>query len=304
MKGIDRLKAQMGGHIKESMGAASVAGVGGPLPATAPGVPSRYEGVTRPKDALTIAVEKLVPDPCQPRKDFADEELAMLAKSLAERGQLQPIRVRWGEAEGSWIIVSGERRWRAARIAGLGTLTAIEAKGTPTADDLLEDQIVENAVRTDLKPIEQANAFKALMDRRGYSGRQLADILHISHMSVQRALALLDLPAAVQEQVEQGALAPATAYEVSKIADPHIQAELAKSAVDEGLKRAEVAEIVQAVKARRPVPTTRPEPVTVDIGDGCTVTIRWKKAGAITVLQALRRAARVVQEQERDGEAA
>jgi ParB family transcriptional regulator, chromosome partitioning protein len=303
MKGVERLKAQMGGHIKESMGAAASAGVGGPLPA-AHGVPSRYEGVTRPKDALTIAVEKLVPDPCQPRKDFADEELAMLAKSLAERGQLQPIRVRWGEAEGRWIIVSGERRWRAASLAGLGTLTAIEVKGTPTADDLLEDQIVENAVRTDLKPIEQAHAFKALMDRRGYSGRQLADILHISHMSVQRALALLDLPAAVQSQVEQGTLAPATAYEVSKIADPRIQAEVAKAAEDEGLKRAEVAEIVQAVKARRPVPATRPEPVTVDIGDGCTVTIRWKKAGTITALQALRRAARTVLEQERDEQAA
>src|SRR4051794_30078155 len=114
MKGVDRFKAQLGGHIRESMGATSAAGSGGPLPGPAHGVPARYEGVTRPKDALTIPVEKLHPDPDQPRREFDEEDLQRLADSLKSRGQLQPIRVRYDAGRESWVIVSGERRWRAA----------------------------------------------------------------------------------------------------------------------------------------------------------------------------------------------
>lgn len=303
MKGVERFKSQVGGHIAESMGGTSSGGSGGPLPGVAPGVPARYQGVTRPKDVLTIPVAKLQPDPDQPRKEFDEEALSMLARSLQERGQLQPIRVRWEESRGGWTIISGERRWRASQLAGLEALTAVEVKGEPSADDLLEDQIVENCVRSDLKPIEQAHAFKALIDRRGYSGRQLAEVLSISHMSVQRALALLDLPAPVQAEVEAGRLAPATAYEVSKLDDPEMQAQVAQAAVSEGLKRSEVSELVQAVKARRPAPQARPQPVEIDLGDGVSVVIRYRKSEGMLPVQALRKALRILQEQ-RDEKAA
>lgn len=304
MSGVDRFKARVGANIQESMGGTVATGAGGPLPGPAPHVPGRYDGVTRPRDALTIPVAMIRPDPDQPRKEFAPEELAMLAGSLKARGQLQPIRVRYDEGRGGWTIVFGERRWRAAQMAGLETLTAVEVKGEPTPEDILEDQLIENCVRADLKPIEQAHSFRALMDRRGYSGRQLAEVLNCSHASVQRALALLELPASVRDQVEQGALAPATAYEVSKVADPMLQVEVAQAAVAEGLSRTEVSELVQAVKAKRPVPSTRPEPVTIDAG-GVLVTLRWKKGGnGLTAVLALKKALKILQEGARDGQAA
>ena len=160
MKGVERFKAQLGGHIMESMGASAGAGAGGPLPAPAHGVPARYEGVTRPRDALTIPVDKLRPDPDQPRREFDEEDLQRLAESLRSRGQLQPIRVRWDAGQQSWVIVSGERRWRAAGLAGLTSLACVEVKGEPTPDEILEDQLIENCLRADLKPIEQAHAYQ------------------------------------------------------------------------------------------------------------------------------------------------
>src|SRR6185312_3212783 len=104
--------------------------------------------------------------PEQPRKDFEPQALADLAASLKDRGQLQPIRVRWDEGSGRWLIVAGERRWRAAQMAGMTAMLCVEAKGAQTPDDILEDQLVENCLRADLAPLEQARAFKALVDRR------------------------------------------------------------------------------------------------------------------------------------------
>jgi ParB family transcriptional regulator, chromosome partitioning protein len=304
MKGVERFKAALGGNIMESMGGAASGGAGGMPPGLAHGAPARYDGVTRPRDALTIPVDKLLPDPDQPRREFDEDDLRRLAESLRTRGQLQPIRVRWDAGRQSWVIVSGERRWRAAGLAGLPSLACVEVKGEPTPDEILEDQLIENCLRADLKPIEQAHAYKALMDRRGLSGRQLAESLHLSHMTVTRALALLELPEAVQAQVEQGTLAPSAAYEVGKLPDPALQAEVARAAVVEGLTRSEVSELVQAVKARRPAPSPRPDPIAFDLGDGITVTVRWKRASAIGAVQALRKAIKLAQGRERPDQAA
>ena len=260
MKGVDRMRSQLGGNIRESMGASTSAGVGGSLP-TSPVTSGQYRGITRPKDALTIEVGRLFPDPAQPRKEFDHEALASLAASLKARGQLQPIRVRWDEASARWIIVAGERRHKAAMLAGLPSLMCVEAKGSPSAEDILEDQLVENCVREDLRPIEQAVAFKTLLDCRGWSYRQLAETLNISHMAVGRALALLELPAHVQERIERGELAPSVAYEVSKLDDPQMQAAVVARVVSEGLNRAEVVKEVRA-KSQKGRGANKPRKVT------------------------------------------
>ena len=201
MSGIGRFTERLGGNIRESMGADGPAGAGGPLPAGAPPGPSRYRGVTRPRDALTIGVDRIMPDPDQPRKEFDEGPLADLAGSLRARGQLQPIRVRWSPEADRWVIIAGERRYRAALRAGLGSLICVEVPGSPTPEEVLEEQLVENALREDLRPIEQARAYKALVDRRGCSIRQLAESLHVSHTAVSRALALLGLPEDLQGRV-------------------------------------------------------------------------------------------------------
>ena len=134
----------------------------------------------------------------------------------------------------------------------------IEAKGDPDPDDILEDQLVENCLREDLKPIEQARAFRALIDRRGWSYRQLSDHLHVAPASVARALALLDLPDDLQGRVESGQLAPSVAYEVSRIVDRDAQREVAERVVSEGLNRAEAVEEVRRAEGRSTVKRTGP----------------------------------------------
>ncbi len=143
------------------------------------------------------------------------------------------------------MIISGERRYRAAIRAGLTTLLCVESRGSMTADEILEDQLVENCVREDLKPIEQAKAFKALIDRRGCSYPQLAEMLNTSHMAVSRALSLLELPGEVQDRVSAGKLSASVAVEVSKLDDPEEQRVVAARVVSEGLNRAEAVEVVR-----------------------------------------------------------
>jgi ParB family transcriptional regulator, chromosome partitioning protein len=200
----------------------------------------RSEGWKRLESAAVIRLDRIVADPNQPRKEFDPESLDRLATSIRERGQLQPIRVRWDDAADRYLVVVGERRWRAAQLAGLESLACVVVAGEPTAEDLLEDQLVENALREDLKPIEQAKAYQSLMASRGLSTRQLAERLQIGAASVAKALALLTLPGDVQEAVEAGRIAPGTAYELSKVEDSAEQAALAKEAAAGRLRRDEV----------------------------------------------------------------
>jgi ParB family chromosome partitioning protein len=250
MSRIDKFTSKLGGNIRESMGAGATTGAGGPLPSPATGQ-SQYERITRPKEALTIPMDRIVADPDQPRKEFDEGAIDDLAASLKARGQLQPIRVRWSPDSDRWIIIAGERRYRAAVKAGLPSLLCVEAKGTMTADEILEDQLIENCVREDLKPIEQARAFEALVERRGCSYRQLAEILNISHMAVSRAIALLELPEDVQDRVTAGELAASVAVEVAKLDEPDEQREVADRVVAEGLNRAETIEAVRQVAESR-----------------------------------------------------
>lgn len=248
---LEDMMRSVGGNIGESMGASRLSGSTAAPPKVAhAGMPARLQGVTKSKDAAEIAVEKIEPDPDQPREEFDDDALARLAESLKTRGQLQPIRVRWDEGRGAYVILVGERRWRAAKLAGLPTLSAIIADGPMEPGELLAVQLIENCLREDLRPIEQAKAFRALMDSHGWSARQLARELAIDNSGVIRALALLELPGPVQDQVEQGALAPATAYELSKVEDPDAQRALAGRVVAEGMNRAEVVEVVRKAAAK------------------------------------------------------
>jgi ParB family chromosome partitioning protein len=283
---LDELKSSVGGNAGASLGAGRtpqrLRSVTPPPPAD-----PKLRGVTRAQDAALIEVDRIVRDENQPREDFDPESLERLAQSLKTRGQLQPIRVRWDEGRGVYVIVCGERRWRAARMAGMETLACVVHEGPV---DVLALQLIENALREDLKPIEQARAFKALIDANGWQDQQLAAELSVTKATVSRCLALLSLPEAVQEQVEQGALAPSAAYEVTKLPDPELQAEVARDAVDRGLTKTQVIEVVKA--KRRPA-QAKPEPASVDLSD-CTVTVKWKRGGEGTLEDALSRALELV----------
>jgi ParB family chromosome partitioning protein len=243
---LDELRRQAAGNIDDSMGVNRVIR---PVDAS-PVSPARWQGVVKSKAAAEIPTDKIGPDPNQPRESFDEDSLDRLAESMKARGQLQPIRVRWDEGRGSYVIICGERRWRAAQRAAMPMMTCIVVDGTLNSAELLSVQLVENALREDLKPIEQAKAFRALMDRNGWSARQVARELAYPQSSLVKILELLELPVSVQEHVERGELAVTTAYELRRIADPVEQAMVADLVTKRRLTRDEAEQIVRERSTR------------------------------------------------------
>ncbi len=253
MSKMDELRRAALGNIDESMGAGRGAVPGEPRPAGMPGprpVPSRLQGVRRSQDVAEVPVGKIGRDDDQPREEFDPDGIARLAESLKARGQLQPIRVRWDEARDQYVIICGERRWRAAQMAGLATLACVVVDGPMDPAELLAVQLVENALREDLRPVEQARAYRRLMDARGWSARQLADELSVGHPAIVKALALLKLPDSAQALVEDGTIPPSVAYEASKIGDAGEQADVLRRAASGELSRDDVAEAARRSGSR------------------------------------------------------
>ena len=151
-----------------------------------------FLGKGRFNHSFEVQLSELVPDPDQPRKFFNSEDIKALASSLSERGILQPILVREAE-EGSakWIIVAGERRWRAAASLGWEKLPAIEYEG-----DYRSASLVENLLRTDLSAVEEARGLRNIMDLNNWSQSEAGRQLGLSQSRVNRTLRILDLPCA------------------------------------------------------------------------------------------------------------
>lgn len=316
----DKLKERLGANMAESMGASAGAGPGAASPGSTPagpeGVASKHDGVKPLREARTIRLENLARDPGQPRQVFEAESLDRLAKSLIARGQLQPIRVRWSQEQGKYLIVAGERRWRAAMLAGMESLQAVVVERELSETELLQEQLVENCLREDLQPVEQARAFRALMDSNGWSARRVADELHMANSTVVKALSLLELDPAVRGRVDAGEISAAAAYEVSKLESPEDQREVAGRIVAEGLTRDEAAEAVREKSGRpRKARSTLAEgegeghrtgKARYRLGDGTTVAVSGPAArsGPAAVVQALEEALALARDEASRGQAA
>ncbi|MEZ6100701.1 MAG: ParB/RepB/Spo0J family partition protein [Pirellulaceae bacterium] len=196
----------------------------------------------------SVEVNRIIPDPDQPRTEFDDDDIERLAGSIRAHGQLHPIRVRWDEAIGKWIIVTGERRWRATIAAGLPAIDCYFVDGEMTKGELREQQLVENLLRSDLKPLEEARALQSLMELNGWNGKQVAEALRVTTSRISRSLALLDLPPEVQQQVDAGTLPKSAAYEISKLDSSEQQAKLATQAASGELSHSQT---VKQIKQRR-----------------------------------------------------
>ncbi|HEU5118117.1 MAG TPA: ParB/RepB/Spo0J family partition protein [Isosphaeraceae bacterium] len=282
---LDDLRKLGGGNVLESTSRRDDSPA---IASDASSLPPRREGATRSRHALEIAIERIERDPNQPREEFDAEGLQRLAESMKARGQLQPLRVRHDEGKGGFILIAGERRWRAATMAGLATLTCIVSDQPLSSTELLIDQVTENLLREDLRPVERAKAFRTLMDANGWSVRQVAQELSVSPGAVTQALALLELPEGLQAQVEEGSLAPTVAYELSKVEDAAEQATLAEGAIAGRFTRDEVKERVRqggsgkgrggarkgaGSKAAKRKPTT----TTARASNGAKVTVEHRK---------------------------
>jgi len=193
----------------------------------------------------TIPVDSLVPNSFQPRKDFSEESLEELVQSIREKGVIQPILFR--KTERGNEIVAGERRWRAAKRAGLDRIPAIERQMSDR--EALETAIVENVQREDLNPIEKAEGFKLLMDTYGMTQEAVAERLGLSRTAVANMLRLLRLPPRVKEYVSRETLSMGHARCLLAVADPKRQLSLAERIVREGLSVRQTEEIVYGRKA-------------------------------------------------------
>ena len=239
--------ASIEGHLLESVGQRA-----SDRPSRLSPVPAAKDIGRRPLNGFgSIAINQVIPDPQQPRAEFSTEAIDQLAASIREKGQLAPIRVRWLEDAGKWIIIAGERRWRAAKQAGLASIECHFHEGELSRSEVLEQQMIENLLREDLKPIEEARAFAALMELNSWNGKQVADALRIPASTVSRGLALLKLPEDVQRQVDSGDVPARSAYELSKLPDQQQQRQLASQAAQGRLTHDEAARAVKKFGGNR-----------------------------------------------------
>ncbi len=208
--------------------------------------------------SLELEVGRIRPNPDQPRRQFSEEELAHLADSLERYGVLQPIVVRAvrDDPSADYELVVGERRWRAARVAGLERIPATIADIAPR--DLLEVALVENIQREDLNPIELALAFRALSES-GATQQEIGERVGLDRSSVANHIRLLDLPRELQQDVEDDVITMGHAKALLQLGNPERRRQLRDRIVAEGLSvRAAEAYARQlsgtpaAKKARRP----------------------------------------------------
>lgn len=190
---------------------------------------------------LLVPVEKLEPNPQQPRMDFGQQELQSLADSIRQKGVIQPLIVRAKGEAGRYEIVAGERRWRAAQLAQLHEVPVIVRDLTD--GEVLEIAIIENIQRENLNAIEEALGFRQLMTRFGHTQEMLAEALSRSRSHVANLLRLLQLPDEVQSMVRSGTLTAGHARALIGCPDP---LELAKRVVGKSLSVRETEALVRA----------------------------------------------------------
>ena len=216
-----------------------------------------------------LPVGSIVPNPNQPRVYFDEESLTELAASIREIGVLQPVLVR-ATGEGSYELIAGERRWRAARRAGLAVIPAI----VRTADNVasVEQALVENLHRQDLTPLEEAAAYQQLIEDFSLTHEQVASRVGKSRSSITNTLRLMSLPAAIQALLADGRLSAGHAKALLGTPDRAFQEQLARRAAGEGWS---VRMLEDAVRDRGGVeaadPTADDAPPKKPVGDGAGV---------------------------------
>ena len=190
------------------------------------------EGAKASADELReLPVELIVPNPKQPRRRFDEEALQALAGSLGERGVLQPVLVR-AKPGGTYELVAGERRWRAAQLAGLEKIPALVR---PHGDaESLELALIENMAREDLNPVEEARACAALVEELGLTREDVGRRVGRSRVAVSNLMRLLDLPDETVELLEEGALSEGHGRALLLAEDHGSRRSLARAAVAEG----------------------------------------------------------------------
>ena len=233
-----------------------------------------------------ISIANLKPSPSQPRRLFDKNSINELAESIRSKGLVQPILVRPSPSEtGTYEIIAGERRWRAAQIAQLHEVPAVVRQ----LDDVeaLEIAIIENVQRSDLSPIEEAAGYKRLIDNHGHTQEVLAEIVGKSRSHIANIIRLLGLPQSIQDMISDGKISSGHARAIMNSAFPE---QLADKIVSENLSVRAAEELakqkksgVKKVKLKDPDTVNLENSLTARLGLKVIIDHKGKKGGSVKI---------------------
>jgi ParB family chromosome partitioning protein len=209
-------------------------------------IPTKPEAATG-RQVVDLPLEKISPNPNQPRQQFDDTKLQELAASIREKGVLQPILVK--SSGDGYQIIAGERRFRASKYAGLAAIPAIVTDHASKSDEL-EWALIENLQRDDLNILEEAGGYKRLAEAFGYTQQDIATKVGKDRSSVANTLRLLSLPDIVQTKIREGQLSAGHARALLALELTHEQVRFAKRIVAEKLSVRKVEELIYGRKKR------------------------------------------------------
>ena len=203
-----------------------------------------YNNNDNKKSTLSISINKIKSDKDQPRKSFDAEKIAELTESIKTHGVIQPLILRKVEDD-QYIIVAGERRWRAAKIAGLKELPAIIMD--LSENEVLEISLIENIQRQDLNPIEEATAYKKLIDDFKMTHEELSKRIGKSRTSITNTMRLINLNDNVQQYIIEGVISEGHGRALLGVKDSKMQCELAEQVIDEKLSVRELEKLIKKI---------------------------------------------------------
>ena len=232
-----------------------------------------------PESASTLPVQRLEPNPDQPRRDFDEAALAELADSITKHGMIQPITVRPLDT-GYYQIIAGERRWRAARQAGLAEVPVV----IRNADDQTAAQLalIENLQREDLNPLEEAKGYEVLMTTYQMTQEQTADSVGKSRPAVANALRLLKLPKSILSLVADGSLSAGHARALIPLETEQLQKQAAAEIMNKSLSVRQTEQLVKRLMKPDKPPAVR-DPLAVDYIKECETALTRKLGRRVSI---------------------
>ncbi|MBQ3216369.1 MAG: ParB/RepB/Spo0J family partition protein [Oscillospiraceae bacterium] len=238
----------------------------------------------REQSITSLPLQRVEPNPNQPRRSFDEAELQALADSITEHGILQPLAVRAMES-GYYQIIAGERRWRAARLAGLSEVPVVVLE----ADDktVMELALVENLQRQDLNPMEEAEGYRTLMEDYAMTQEQAAQRVGKSRPAVANALRLLALPDEVRQMVEEGAISAGHARAVLSLPNEKLQKAAAQKIIALRLSVRQAEAMCKAMASHKP--EQQKKPVGVDYVAECEKTLSKQLGRRVKIVSGKRK---------------
>ena len=227
------------------------------------GLDALIPSTTDERGVLEIAIDRIERNPDQPRAAFDEEQLGELAASIAVHGIIQPLIVRV-LADGTYQLIAGERRLRAARLGGLETVPAV-VRDTPDGESSLELALIENLQREDLNPIETALAYRELIDRFGLTHEAVARQVGKSRVAVSNALRLLDLAPETRQAIVDGRISEGHGRALAAISIPALQRAVLHVVLERGLNVRQTEELVR--RRRDEVPARERAALSHDLAD-------------------------------------